>query len=235
MSARHVGDILLCQPFFGCQCCVGESYPQHTFLPVGMNWHYTFLGMYHVSHACRNQIFCCKEYFVRSTQHKKLLSRLGAFHAFARSTQHKKLLSCLGAFYVLAFITPRGVIGFIVLGTFIKKMILTPFKSRSVSDYIYLCLLGGKTLQFSTSRPGIRTLACCLRALGFLVNVYPFLTNTFKSTHPNVRRYIVVIADTLLVIIPPAAVAREYKSIWYADSFSMSDSSRDSLHLNPTS
>ena len=164
-----------------------------------------------------------------------MLSRLGAFHAFARSTQHKKRFLVSGRFMSWWFITPRGAIGFIVSGTFIKRTILTLFQSMSVSSYIYLCLLGGKTLQFSTSRPGIRTLACCLRALGFLVNVYPFLTNTFKSIHPNVRRYIVVIADTLLVIIPPAAVAREYKSIWYADSFSMSDSSRDSLHLNPAS
>ena len=55
------------------------------------------------------------------------------------------------------------------------------------------------------------------------------------SIHPGVRRYIVMITDTLLVIIPPAAVAREYESIWYADSFSMSDLSSNSLHINPTS
>ena len=35
--------------------------------------------------------------------------------------------------------------------------------------------------------------------------------NNFPS---NVRRYIVVIADTLLVIILPAAVAKEYECIW---------------------
>ena len=133
------------------------------------------------------------------------------------------------------FITPREAIGFIVSGTFIKRTILTPFQSRSVSGYIYLCLLGDKTLQFSTSRPGICMLAHHLRALGFLVNVYPFPTNTFKSIHPNVWCYIVVITDTLLVIIPPAAVAREYESIWYAGSFSTSDSSRDSLHVDPAS
>jgi hypothetical protein len=140
-----------------------------------------------------------------------------------------------GRFMSWRFITPRGVIRFILSGIFIKRTILTPFQSRSVSGYIYLCLLGGKTLQFSTYRPGIRTLACRLWTLGFLVKIYPFPTNTFKSIHHDVQRYIVVIAYTLLVIIPPAAVAREYKSIWYSDSFSTSDSSSNSVHVNPTS
>ncbi len=112
----------------------------------------------------------------------------------------------------------------IVLGTFIKRTILAPFQSKSVSSYIYLCLFGGKTLQFYTSRPGIRTLTRHIRALRFLFDAYPFSTNTFKSIHPDIRSYIVVIADTLLVIIPSAAVAREYESIWYVDSFSMSES-----------
>ena len=164
-----------------------------------------------------------------------MLSRLGAFHAFARSTQHKKRFLVSGRFMSWWFITPRGAIGFIVSGTFIKRTILTLFQSMSVSSYIYLCLLGGKTLQFSTSRPGIRTLACCLWALGFLVNVYPFPTNTFESIHPNIWHYIVVIEDTLIIIIPPAAVAREYKSFWYANSFSTSDSSSNSVHVNPVS
>ncbi len=66
------------------------------------------------------------------------------------------------------------------------------------------------------------------------------LRRTFCEGHttifpPNVQRYIVVIADTLLVIIPPAAVAREYECIWYAGSFSMSNSSSNSLHINPMS
>ncbi len=133
------------------------------------------------------------------------------------------------------FTTPRGVIGFVISGTFIKRTILTPFQSRSVSGYIYLCLLGGKTLQFSTSRPGIRTLPCCIRALGFLVDVYPFLTNTFESIHPDIWRYIIVITDTLPDIILPAAVAREYESIWHADSFSTSNSSSNFLHIHPMS
>jgi hypothetical protein len=131
--------------------------------------------------------------------------------------------------------TSRGVIGFIFSGTFIKRTILTPFQSRSVSGYIYLCLLGGKTFQFSTSRPSICMLACCLRALGFLVDVYPFPTRKFDSIHPDIQRYIVVIPDTLLVIIMPATVAREYESIWYADSFSTFDSSSGSLHVDPVS
>ena len=41
--------------------------------------------------------------------------------------------------------------------------------------------------------------------LGFSVNIYPFPTDTFESINPDVRRYIVKIADTLLVINPPAA------------------------------
>ena len=78
-------------------------------------------------------------------------------------------------------------------------------------------------------------LACHIRSLGFLVDVYPFWTNTFKSIHPDVLCYIVVIADTLLIIILPAAVAREYESIWYANSISSSDSSSNSLHVDPAS
>ena len=145
------------------------------------------------------------------------------------------MLSHLGAFNPLVVITPRGVTRFILLGTFIKRTILTPFQSRSVFGYIYLCLLGSNTLQFSTSWPGICTLAHCIRALGFLVDVYLFPTNTFKSIHPDVWRNIVVSGDTLLVILPPVAVAREYESFWYADSFSMSNSSRNSSHVDPAS
>ena len=133
------------------------------------------------------------------------------------------------------FITPRGSIGLIVLGTFIKRTIFTPFQSRSASSYICLCLLDGKTLRFSTSWPGIRMLACCIRALGFLVKVYPFPTNTFKSIHPDVWRYIVVIADTPLVIIPPVAVTSKYESVWYANSFLTFDSSSNSSHIDPMS
>jgi hypothetical protein len=151
--------------------------------------------------------FCCKEHFVKRTQHKKLLSHLGAFYTFVRSTQQlKNCFLVSGHFMQWRFITPRGVIGFIVSGTFIKRMIPTRFQSRSASGYIYLCLLSGKTLRFSTSRPGICMLACRIRALGFLVYVYPFLTNTFESIHLAVWRYIVMIPDTLLIIIPPVAV-----------------------------
>ena len=153
--------------FFGCWCPVGELYPRHTFLCVGRNRHYTFLGTYHVFYACRNQIFCCKEHFARSTQ------------------QLKNCFLVLGRFMPWRFITPRGVIGFIVLGTFIKRMIITPFQSRSVFGYIYLCLLGNETLQFSTSWPGICTLARCIRALGFSINVYSFPTKIFESIHPG--------------------------------------------------
>ncbi len=60
-------------------------------------------------------------------------------------------------------------------------------------------------------------------------------TNTFESIHPNVRRYIIVIADTLLIIIPPTAATREYESIWYANSFSTSKSSSNSLQVDPVS
>jgi hypothetical protein len=86
-----------------------------------------------------------------------------------------------------------------------------------------------KTLWISTSWPGIRMLARRIRALGFSVDAFPFPTNTFESIHPNIRCYIVVITDNLLVIILPAAVAR------YANSFSTSNSSSDSLHVVPTS
>jgi hypothetical protein len=66
------------------------------------------------------------------------------------------------------------------------------------------------------------------------------LRRTFCKGHttifrPNVWRYIIVIADTLLIIILPAAAAREYECIWYADSFSTSNSSSDSLHINSMS
>ena len=178
-------------------------------------------------------IFHYKEHFVRSTQPKKMISGLVALHSFARSTHHKKCFLVSWRFKSWQFTTPRGAIRFIVSGTFIKRTIRTPFQSRSVSGYIYLCLLGSKTLQFSTSRPGIRTLACRLRALGLLVDVYPFPTNAFESIHSNVWCYILVIADTLLVIIPPAAVAREYESIWYTNSFSTSNSSINSSHIDP--
>ena len=102
----------------------------------------------------------------------------------------------------------------------------------SVSGYIYLCLLGGKTHQFSTSRPGICMLACRLQARGFLVDVYPYPTNTFESIQPDIWRYIVMIVNTLLVIILPAAVTRKYEFIWYANSFYMSDSLGNSSHVD---
>ena len=119
MSAQHVGEILLCQPIFLLLVsCRGIVSPTH-LLRVARNGYYTFLGTYHVSHACRNQIFCCKEHFVRSTQHKKLFSRLGAFHAFARSTQYKNCFLVSGRFMSWRFI--------IVLGAFIKKDNSHPF------------------------------------------------------------------------------------------------------------
>jgi hypothetical protein len=65
-----------------------------------------------------------------------------------------------------------------------------------------------------------------------LVDVYLFPNNTFESIPPNVLRYIVRIGDTVLIIIPPEALASEYRSDYYADSDSMSTSSGDSsLHL----
>ncbi len=94
--------------FFGCQCCVGEAYPQHAFLHVGRKWCYTFLGTYNVYYACRNQIFLLQRTFMRSTQHKEMLSCLRAFHAFARSTQHRKLLSRFGAFHALVVYHSKG-------------------------------------------------------------------------------------------------------------------------------
>jgi hypothetical protein len=130
--------------------------------------------------------YFCKELFARSTQHKKCFLVSGRFMPLQGAHNIKKRFLVSGRFMSWWFITPRGAIGFIVSGTFIKRTILTLFQSMSVSSYIYLCLLGGKTLQFSTSRPGIRTLACCLWALGFSVNVYPFPTNTFESIHPDV-------------------------------------------------
>jgi hypothetical protein len=234
--------------FFGCRCCVGELYPRHTFLCVGRKWYYTFLGMCHVSHACKKQVFVAKNIlqgaqndflfqrtFCEEHTTYKMFSGLVVFHSFARSTHHKQLLSCLVVFHALAVYHSKGDDWVHCLRTFIKRTTLTPFQSRSVSGYIYLCLLGGKTLKFSTSRPGIRTLARHLRSLGLLVNFYPFPTNTLESIHPNIWRYIVLIADTLIISIPHAAVAREYESIWYANSFSSSNSSSNNSHANPMS
>ena len=126
----------------------------------------------------------------------------------------------------------RGVAGFIVGGNFIARRTLTPFQSRSASGYIYLVLLGGETIRIFNARPCIRKLACQIHALGYLVDVYQFPNNTFDSIPPNVLRYIVRFGDTLLVIIPPEALASKYTSIYYADSDSTSTSSGDSsLHL----
>ncbi len=74
-----------------------------------------------------------------------------ALHSFARGTRHKNCFLVSWRFMSWQITTPKGVIRFIVSGTFIKRTILTPFQSRSVSGYIYLCLLGGKTLQFFTT------------------------------------------------------------------------------------
>ena len=180
-------------------------------------------------------IFCFKEHFVRSTQPIKCFLVSWCFIPLQGAHIINNCFLVLWCFMPWQFTTPRGMIGFIVSGTFIKRTTLTPFQSRSVSGYIYLCLLGGKTLKFSTSRPGIRTLARHLRSLGLLVNFYPFPTNTLESIHPNIWRYIVLIADTLIISIPHAAVAREYESIWYANSFSSSNSSSNNSHANPMS
>jgi hypothetical protein len=55
---------------------------------------------------------------------------------------------------------------------------------------------------------------------------------TDESIPPDVWRYIVGIGDTVLIIIPPEALASKYRSDFYADSDSTSTSSGDSsLHL----
>ena len=127
---------------------------------------------------------------------------------------------------------PRGAAGFIVDGNFIERRIPTPYQLRSASGYIYLVLLGGKTFRISNARPCIRTLARRIRAVGYLVDVYLFPNNTYESIPPDVWRYIVGIGDTVLIIIPPEALASEYRSDYYADSDSTSTSSGDSsLHL----
>jgi hypothetical protein len=127
---------------------------------------------------------------------------------------------------------PRGAAGFIVDGNFIERRILTPFQSRSASSYIYLVLLGGKTFWISNARLCIRTLAHQIQAVGYLVDVYQFPNNKFESIPPDVLCYIVRIGDTILIIIPPEALASEYTSIYYADSDSTSTSSgNSSLHL----
>jgi hypothetical protein len=72
-------------------------------------------------------------------------------------------------------------------------------------------------------------------SLAMPADVYSFPTNTHESIHPDVWRYIIVITDTLLVIIPPAAFASKYESIWYANIFSMSDSFSNCLHVDPAS
>jgi hypothetical protein len=127
---------------------------------------------------------------------------------------------------------PRGAAGFIVDGNFIERRIPTPYQLRSASSYIYLVLLGGKTFRIFNARPCIRTLARQIRAVGYLVDVYLFLNNTFESIPPDVLRYIVRIGDTVLIIIPHEALASKYRSDFYADSDSTSTSSgNSSLHL----
>ena len=37
MSSRHVSEIMLCRPFFGCQRRVGKTCCRHTFLHVHRN------------------------------------------------------------------------------------------------------------------------------------------------------------------------------------------------------
>ena len=127
---------------------------------------------------------------------------------------------------------PTGAASFIVDGNFIERRIPTPYQLRSASGYIYQVLLSGETFQISNARPCIRTLARWIRAVGYLVDVYLFPNNTFESIPPDVLRYIVRIGDTVLIIIPPEALASEYRSDYYADSDSTSTTSGDSsLHL----
>ncbi len=65
-----------------------------------------------------------------------------------------------------------------------------------------------------------------------LENTTTFPNNTIESIPPAVLRYIVRIRDTVLIIIPPEALASKYRSDYYADSVSTSTSSGDSsLHL----
>ena len=97
----------LCQPFFCCRCPVGNHIPD-TLPMCKKEWYHTFLGTYHVSHACRNQIFCCKEHFVRSTQHKNCFLVSGRFMPLRGAHNIKKLLSRLGAFHVLAVYHSKG-------------------------------------------------------------------------------------------------------------------------------
>ena len=79
---------------------------------------------------------------------------------------------------------------------------------------------------------GLASARSLIRAVGYLVGVYQFPNNTFESIPPGVLHYIVRIGDTLLVIIPPEAIASKYTSVWYTDSDSVSASSGDSsLHL----
>ena len=107
--------------FFCCRCCVGELYPRHTFLCVGRKWYYTFLGMCHVSHACKKQVFVAKNIlqgaqndflfqrtFCEEHTTYKMFSGLVVFHSFARSTHHKQLLSCLVVFHALAVYHSKG-------------------------------------------------------------------------------------------------------------------------------
>ena len=96
-------------------------------------------------------------------------------------------------------LTSRGVTGLIISGRFMPRRILT---SRGVTGCIY-CLQCSKTIQFPSSQPSIRTLLHCIQALGYLVNVYPVLTNVIQSIPPDIQSYVVKLADTLLVIIPP--------------------------------
>jgi hypothetical protein len=113
---------------------------------------------------------------------------------------------------------PRGAVGFIVDGNFIERRIPTPYQLRSASSYIYLVLLSGETFRISNARPCIRTLACRIRAVGYLVDVYQFPNNTFESIPLNVLRCVIRIADTVLIIIPPEALASNYRWDYYADS-----------------
>jgi hypothetical protein len=127
---------------------------------------------------------------------------------------------------------PRGAASFIVDVNFIERRIPNPYQLRSASSYIYLVLLSGKTFRISNARPCIRTLAHQIRAVGYLVDVYLFPNNTFESIPPDILRYIVGIGDTVLIIIPPEALASKYRLDYFADSNSRSTSSGDSsLHL----
>ncbi len=92
---------------------------------------------------------------------------------------------------------PRGAAGFIVDENFIERRIPTPYQLRSVSSYIYLVLLGGKTFRISNARPCIRTLARRIRAVGYLVDVSIFRTRNSAcfEAHPPLINIAVLPAD----------------------------------------